>query len=188
MNHSYFKASLQLFALFAVEVGSLVALLDLGKLSFLSGPGPHPANWGPWLAQSAPADAVASLARLIALGSLLWLVGSTVIYLIARAAQAPKLLRAAHWGTPAALRRLVDQVLAISVAASLLGGSATAAFATSPPPPPVMVSATGSPGVILRVIPEPSPPPASPPATPRPATPRPPVPALMAPIPAPAQG
>src|SRR5579883_3220802 len=110
------RASLRMIALFGVEVASLLALHYLGDLSFLAGPGLSPATWGPWLAQTAPADALASVTRLVAMGLAAWLLGSTTLYALARVARAPWLLRTARFGTPAAVRRLVDRALAMSLA------------------------------------------------------------------------
>lgn len=153
-----------------VEVASLIVLHDLGNLSFLAGPGLAPATWGPWLARTAPADALASATRLLAFGLAAWLLGSTALYAAAAAARAPRLLRTARGATLPGIQRVVDRALAVSVAMSLLGAGVAFASGPGPSPTPVIVPAGGLPGLPLPAptpapLPRPTPTPLAAPAT-----------------------
>jgi hypothetical protein len=139
----------RLLALVAVEVGALQALSRLASLAYLRTPGADPSAWRLWLASTPPQDAVVAVLRLVATGGAWWLAATTALYLAARLARVPALVRALEWTTPRAVRRLVDRALALSVIASLAGS--TAAFAGGAPPAPVPVVAVvgGEPGVLL---------------------------------------
>jgi hypothetical protein len=134
----------RLVALIAVEVGALQALSRSGSLAFLRTPGINPSAWRLWLASTPPQDAVAAVLRLVATGCAWWLAATTGLYLAARLARIPALVRALGWTTPRAVRRLIDRALALSVIASLAGS--TAAFAGGAPPAPLpVVSVTTQP-------------------------------------------
>jgi hypothetical protein len=139
----------RLLALIAAELGALQALSRLGSLAFLKTPGGDPSAWRLWLASTPPQDAVAAVLRLVATGGAWWLAATTGLYVTARLARIPCLVRALEWTTPRAVRRLIDHALALSVIASLAGS--TAAFAGGAPPAPVpVVTVVGrEPGVLL---------------------------------------
>jgi nucleoid-associated protein YgaU len=147
----------RLLALVAVEVGALQALSRLASLAYLRTPGADPSAWRLWLASTPPQDAVVAVLRLVATGGAWWLAATTALYLAARLARIPALIRALEWTTPRAVRRLVDRALALSVIASLAGS--TAAFAGGAPPAPVPVVAVvgGEPGVLLPAGTQPAP-------------------------------
>jgi hypothetical protein len=145
----HFQPVWRLVALIAVEVGALQSLSRSGSLSFLSTPAANLSAWPLWLASTPPQDAVVAVLRLVATASAWWLAATTALYLAARLARIPGLVRALEWTTPRAVRCLVDRALALSVIASLAGS--TAAFASGAPPAPVPVVAVvgGEPGVLL---------------------------------------
>ncbi|HEU5001266.1 MAG TPA: hypothetical protein VFW71_00615 [Actinomycetota bacterium] len=128
-----------------LEAASLPAFLRLGSLPFFITPGLRIDGWGTWLATSPPADAVAAVLRLVAVGLTGWLLAGTALYLTGRLARLPGLVRAAGWATPRGLRRLVDAALTVAVTATVTGGTAFAAGPPAPPPPGVArVTATAS--------------------------------------------
>jgi hypothetical protein len=129
--------------LIAVELGALQVLSRSGSLAFLRTPGADPSAWRLWLASTPPQDAVAAVLRLAATGCAWWLVATTGLYVVARLARIPGLLSTLEWTTPRAVRRVIDRALALSVIASLTGG--TAAFAGGAPPIPVPVISAPSP-------------------------------------------
>jgi hypothetical protein len=143
------RAVWRLLALITVELSALQALSRLASLAFLKTPGADPSAWRLWLASTPPQDAVAAVLRLVATGGAWWLGATTALYLAARLARIPGLVMALQWTTPRAVRRVVDRALALSVIASLAGG--TAAFAGGAPPAPVPVVAVvgGEPRVLL---------------------------------------
>jgi nucleoid-associated protein YgaU len=173
-----------LLALVTVELGALQTLSRSGSLAFLRTPGADPSAWRLWLASTPPQDAVAAVLRLVATGCAWWLASTTALYLAARLARVPGLVRALAWTTPRAVRHLIDRALALSVVASLAGS--TAAFAGGAPPAPVPVVAVvgGPPGVLLpagtslgtQPVPSPEPLPIPTVVLPRPAPPPPPPP------------
>lgn len=133
--------SLRLLVLVAAETAAVAALGRLGRrppfvipLDDLDG----------WLHTSAPADALLAVLRLVALGGALWLLGTTIAYVLACMSRVPRAVRVAGALTLPVTRRLVDAALAASiVTGSLLGsaaiatpaGAATSAV-TSPPANP----------------------------------------------------
>src|SRR5205807_1659466 len=137
---------LRLGALMVLEVGALALLHRLGSLPFLATPGPSPGAWWLWLQRTAAQDAVASALRLIATGCAWWLLATTVLYLFARVGlhlfarpgRIQTLPRPLEWTTPAPVRRLVDQAVALSFVAGLAGGGAAFASTGAPPPAPVV--------------------------------------------------
>src|SRR5438132_196426 len=139
---------LRLFGLISMEIGLLDALYRLESLPFLRAPGADPPAWRLWLASTPPQDAVAAVLRLVATGAAWWLLATTGLYLAARLTRVPAMVRTLEWTTPPAVRRLIDRAVALSVIASMAGG--TAAFAGSGnPPAPVMATAGRRPGTLL---------------------------------------
>lgn len=113
-------------ALLAGEVAAVVGLHLLGGLPWFALPAGDVSGW---LTTSAPEDVVVALLRLVALGGAYWLVLSTVTYVLARASRLPAAVRGAAWVTLPVVRRVVDRAVAVTVATSLVGGSAPAAIA-----------------------------------------------------------
>ena len=138
---------LRLFGLISMEIGLLDALYRLESLPFLRTPGADPPAWRLWLASTPPQDAVAAVLRLAATAAAWWLLATTGLYLAARLTRVPAMVRALEWTTPRAVRRLIDRAVALSVIASLAGG--TAAFAGGGNPPAPVVAAVGrQPGIL----------------------------------------
>jgi len=153
--------SLRLGILLLLEAGSLPALVRLGSLPFLATPGLRLSGWGSWVATTPPADALAAVARLVALVLAGWLLAGTCLYLAGRLARLPGLVRAAGHAVPRPLRRLVDATLAVAVSAAVT--AASPAFAAGPPGPPapgfpaVRVTASAQPPAPSRPAPAPAP-------------------------------
>jgi hypothetical protein len=143
---------LRLLALISVEIGALPVLQRLGSLTFLRTPGTDPPAWQRWLASTPPQDALASVLRLVAMACAWWLVAGTGLYLAARLVRVPGLVHAVEWTTPAAVRRVIDRALALSMLATLAGG--TAALAATPQPVPVPIPVVQSaPAPAIRATP-----------------------------------
>jgi hypothetical protein len=139
---------LHLVVLTCMEVALLDVLYRLEALPFLKTPGASPSAWALWLASTPPQDAVAAVLRLVATIAAWWLLAGTALYLAARLARIPGMVRALEWTTPRAVRRLIDRAVALSVIASLAGGTAALAGGSGPPSP--VVAFVGSrPGVLL---------------------------------------
>lgn len=104
--------------------------------------GPTTIEWhdlSHWLAGTAPEDVVVAVVRLVALVVAWWLLGSTVLYVLARAVRFPALIRAVEWATLPSVRRLLDGVATTTiVASSVLGGAGVASAATADPAPVVV--------------------------------------------------
>jgi hypothetical protein len=162
---------LLLLVLISMEIGLLDALYRLESLPFLKTPGADPPAWRLWLATTPPQDAVAAVLRFVATAAAWWLLATTGLYLVARLTRVPAMVRTLGWATPRAVRRLIDRGVALSVIASLAGGTAAFAGGGNPPAPVVAVAGRG-PGTLLPVgtgpgtQPQPSPEPLPVPAPP----------------------
>ena len=109
------------------ETGCLAGLLLLGRRSWLSMP------WSglrPWLRVTPAEDAIAACVWIAALGCAIWLTGSTLIYVIARASAAPALIRAVEWMTLPAIRRVTERALGLVLVAATV--TATPVLADPP--------------------------------------------------------
>ncbi|MGH9245793.1 MAG: LysM peptidoglycan-binding domain-containing protein [Acidimicrobiales bacterium] len=119
--------------LLVFDVAALVALRWLGASPRLTVDWSDP---GGWLAATPAEDAVVAVVRLIALGVAYWLIATTVLYLLARLAGLPSMIRGVQWATLPTVRRLIDGVTATSlVAASTVSGSALVMAQESPRAP-----------------------------------------------------
>ena len=205
------KARRVLVLLVASEAIAVVALHRLGGVDGFAIPR-H--DLGRWLQQSTSEDVLLAGVRLVALVAAWWLLGSTLLYVVARVARLHGAARALGWATLPAVRRWADRAAAVSiVAATALGAGRPAAADPPPTTAPVMVdvdhrdprSVPSRPSPSIRTglavdpLPVPTgttspPPPTSaplvPPAAPPPAVPVVPVvpPAPVAPLPAPTAG
>src|SRR5690348_6377446 len=150
-------------SLLAVESLAVLVLGRLGSIHFLRTPGIDVAAWGRWLMTTPPEDAAAGVARAVATVAAWWLLVSTATYLLARLSSVPSAARTVGWCTPAAVRRVVDWAVVLSLAVMLAGGSAALAAGTPPPVPiplPDPVSApTAAPAPEPSAQPPPEPPP-----------------------------
>lgn len=105
--------------------------------------GPTAIEWhdlSHWLAGTAPEDAVVAVVRLVALVVAWWLLGSTVLYALARAVRVPALIRAVEWATLPSIRRILDGMVASTIVASSVFSGAGVASAAPADPAPVVVS------------------------------------------------
>jgi nucleoid-associated protein YgaU len=127
-------ARARLGGLLLIEAAALLVLRALAAEPYLRTPGLGLHAWALWLQQARPADALAAMLRLAATAAAGWVLAGSLLYVAARITRLPGLLRAAGWCTPAALRRVVDAALALSVTVSALsGGAAWAAGPASQP-------------------------------------------------------
>jgi hypothetical protein len=153
----------RLGGLLLIEAAALLILRVLAAEPYLRTPGLGLHAWGPWLEQAPPADALAAMLRLAATACAGWLLGSTLLYVAARTTHLPGLPRAAGWSTPAAVRRVVDAALALSVTVSVLSGGAAWAggpasrpgAGAAPAPAAALVAATAGSGAAAQVPPTP---------------------------------
>src|SRR5205814_2291792 len=139
-----------LTVLVAVEVSALAFVRRLGG-------GGTRIDWShlsSWLQTTSSEDAVAAVFRVLALAGAYWLLATTALYLLARVARVPALVRGVGSFTVPGVRKLVDAALVVSIAgAGVIGGGAMAHAAAGPPPttPPVVIQlgnqANQSPGV-----------------------------------------
>jgi hypothetical protein len=128
-------------ALVAFEIGAVVVLHRLGDLPWLR---ITFGDLGPWLQATAPEDAIAAVARVIALAAAWWLLAGTTLYVLAQLSRVPGAIHATGWVTLPAVRRVADQ--ALTLATSLVSGGANAALAG-----PAALGPTGAgPMVTLR--------------------------------------
>jgi nucleoid-associated protein YgaU len=79
---------------------------------------------------------------LAALGCAIWLTGSTLIYVIARASRVPLLIRSVEWMTLPAIRRVTERALGLVLVAATM--TATPVLAAPPPPFITVVDRDGS--------------------------------------------
>jgi LysM domain len=167
-----FRSRIAWFAgLLGVGASAILTLRWLGSLAWLQIDWSHPLRW----AASGPLDdVVAGLVRVLALTCAYWLIGSALLYGLARLVRIPSLVRSAEWVTLPVVRTLVDRALAIALASSaVVAGSTVAASAVGTHRAPVILTlaATSSPTLAppLPTNPAPSPtPPPTPSPTPRP--------------------
>jgi len=82
-----------------------------------------------WLAETRTEDVLVAAVLLAARGVALWLLASTALYLAAGALRLPRLARAIGWTTLPAFRRLMDGLVAGSVVAGTMVGTAIPATA-----------------------------------------------------------
>jgi hypothetical protein len=118
-----------LVTLLAAEVGGVVVLHRLGSRAPFAIPYRHV---GEWLGNTAPADALAAVLRLVALVGCAWLLLTTTAYLAACVSRVPAAVRAAQWATLPAVRRVVEAGLAVSIAAGSVLAPSVARAATPP--------------------------------------------------------
>lgn len=134
------KARRVLILLIASEAIAVVALHRLGDVDGFAIPR-H--DFGRWLQQSTSEEALLAGVRLVTLVAAWWLLGSTLLYVAARAARLHAAARALGWATLPVVRRWVDRAAAVSiVAATALGVGRPAADpppTTSPASAPVVV-------------------------------------------------
>src|SRR6266498_2539298 len=136
-------------SLLAFELAAVVLLTRLGSVPELRIPW-H--SLTPWLLNSPVEDVLAAILRNIALLIAWWLLGSNLLYLLARLTRVPSAIRAVRWLTLPVVRRATDHALALTLATSLMGGGTGAAIAGTAP---VAVMAPQVPGPVAADHPNP---------------------------------
>ena len=119
-----------LVLLVAGETVAVVALHRLGGVDGFAIPG-H--DLGRWLQQSTSEEVLLAGVRLAALVAAWWLLGSTLLYVVARVARLHGAARALGWATLPAVRRWVDRAAAVSIVAATALGVGRPAAADPPP-------------------------------------------------------
>jgi nucleoid-associated protein YgaU len=135
------KARRVLILLIAAEVAAVVTVHRLGSVDGFSIPR-H--DFVGWLQRTPSEEVLLAGVRLAALVAAWWLLGSTLLYVAARAARLHRTAAALGWATLPAVRRWVDRAAAVSIVAASALGAARPAGAEPPPttgaaPPPVVV-------------------------------------------------
>lgn len=130
------RRSLAPIALLTFEASAVSSLHRLGSVAFLRLPALDASAWREWIRLGNPADVLAALARVAALGAAWWLLVSTILYLAARLHRSARGIRLASRVAPAVVRRFVDGVVVVSVAGVLAGGRTGVARAVGSPQPP----------------------------------------------------
>ena len=124
---------LALLAVLLAEVGAVAVLHALGEVQGLAGPLPQPGGWQDWLRTTPPEDALAAVARLLALALALWLLVSTLLAVLARVLRWRPLQLMTSLLAARSVRRMVDRGLAGMVAMTVAIGPAAPAAAASYP-------------------------------------------------------
>ena len=134
------KARRVLVLLVGAEVGVVVGLHRLGGVDGFAIPR-H--DLSRWLQQTPSEDVLLAGVRLAALVAAWWLLATTVLYLVARAARLHRTARTLEWATLPAVRRWADRAVAVSIVAASTLGAARPAGADPPPtttaPAPVVL-------------------------------------------------
>ena len=99
-----------------------------------------------WLETVPTEDAIVAVLRLTALGCAYWLLASTLLYLAASATRLPGLVRGVQWATLPGVRGVVDKVVAASIVAPMVLGTAAPAMAASDAGVAVQVQVPSRPG------------------------------------------
>ncbi|HEY3187137.1 MAG TPA: hypothetical protein VGJ70_06665 [Solirubrobacteraceae bacterium] len=113
-----------------LECGAVAALTALGARREYRVPLGH---LGEWLQVTPPSDAFVAGLRWIALAGAWWLLGGTLLYLVAVATRAPAAVRAVRWAALPIVRRAVDAAFAATILAGVALAPTTAARAAQPP-------------------------------------------------------
>ncbi len=104
-----------------------------------------------WLRVTPIEDAIAAVIWFVAFGCVLWLVGSTLLYVAACTSRVPGLIRSVEWMTLPAIRKVTEGALAAILVASPV--AATPVWAETQPPVIAVVETDGTilpPGVAGR--------------------------------------
>ncbi len=92
-------------------------------------------DFGTWIQITPAEDAIATAIWLAAVGCIIWLIGSTLLYLFARASRIPMLIRSVEWMTLPMVRRATERALGTILVAATL---AAVPVGADPPPPAVV--------------------------------------------------
>jgi hypothetical protein len=133
---------------FVVEAGVLAALVAVGRRPELGVPVGH---LGEWLRDGDAATVVIALLRWVAVAGAAWVLGSTLLYLVASLSRVPAAVRAVRWSTLPAVRRAIDAACAVSVATTVVLAPTVAGAARASDPPSVSVVRDGRDGGIREL-------------------------------------
>lgn len=136
------RRRLGLLALLAFEGAAAAILHGLGSIGWLQIPW---SELGTWLEFTPVEDVLAAVLRQIGLVMVYWLLGTTVLYLAARATRIPTVLRSIEWATVPAIRRVIDGAVAVSIATASIATPVAPVLADTPPPVVVEVDEHGHP-------------------------------------------
>ncbi|MGZ5384305.1 MAG: LysM peptidoglycan-binding domain-containing protein [Acidimicrobiia bacterium] len=120
-----------------LETGAFAWLLSLGHRPWLRG------NWSEftsWIRITPAEDALAAFIWVAAIGCVIWLAGSTLLYLVVRASRVQTLIRSVM--TLPVIRRVTEKTLGAVLVASTM--AAAPVRADQPPPVVVVVTDNGS--------------------------------------------
>lgn len=118
------------FVLLGFEVGAVVALHRLGRLSWLRLPD---SDLTGWLAANPPIETIAALIRPMALIAALWLLATTVLYGAVRASGRPIAGALSRLTLPTA-KRAIDGALVFGVSTLIAAGPSPALAVATPLP------------------------------------------------------
>jgi hypothetical protein len=111
----------------------------------LAAPPPDPASWAAWIVERDVLVATAASLRLVVLAFTWYLVGATVVGLVARLARSVRAVRLADALTVPALRRLLQTSLGLSLATGVVVAALPAGVAVAAPPATVGASESDAP-------------------------------------------
>lgn len=120
---SRIRALFGLIAALALPTLMVVALHRMGSLDWLR---IDFADFGGWARRTRVEDALAAVLRYVALAGGYWLLGSTLLYLVARVSGSVRLIDATALLTMPAVRRVTDRLVIGTLAVSALAGPAIA--------------------------------------------------------------
>src|SRR4051794_28217347 len=134
------RSTVRVICTLGVATVALLALGAVGRRPELAVPVGH---LGPWLRDGDPATVVVALLRWVALIGAAWVLGSTLLYVVASVSRVPGAVRAVRWSTVPAVRRAVDAACAVSVATSVVLAPTVAGAARADDPPSVSLVRDG---------------------------------------------
>jgi hypothetical protein len=134
-----FGALTRLAMLLGFEAGTLLWLLSLGRRPWLQIAWSDP---GAWIKTAPPGDAIAALIWLAALGCVMWVGGSTLLYLAAGATRTPAFVRSVEWMTVPFIRRVTEGALAAMLVTPTI--ATVPVWADAPAPVVVAVGTDGT--------------------------------------------
>lgn len=128
MPETRLGGAFKLIMLFALEVGLVVALHWLGSIDKMA---IDFSNFKQWIDTTSPEIALVASIRILALGFAYWVLGTSFLYMAARAFHIPFLIRALELTTVPGVRRVIDAGLAAAIIGGTVFGGAGAVFAKS---------------------------------------------------------
>lgn len=128
MPATRFGGVIKLALLFSLQVGFILVFHSLGSIEKLSIDFSH---FSEWLDTTPPEIALVASIRILALAFSYWMLGTSLLYMVARSFRIPGLLRAMEITTLPGVRRVIDAGLAAAIVGGTVFGGAAAVFAKS---------------------------------------------------------